>query len=1013
MGTYSGTVTIGIVLTNPALQNPTTVTSSGYVTNTNPTTGDAIYGYNTAAWTLVNYGTINATADFSDGVDFKAGGLVVNQVGGLIVGPDGIEISGAAGTVLNAGTIAAASEYGVRLEAGGVINNSAGTLGSAEIIGGNAGILLFGLGGTVNNGQSGFAAATISGATYGVWSLSAAATVTNYGTIEGNSGAGVFLYAGGVVTNGAGGVLASSNNGIQIRNAVGSVDNSGTVQSGNVAVTLFGGAVTNREGGILAGAGGVGIGGLGTLANLGTITGNGTTGSGVIFSLGGSVENGASAVTDALIAGTLRGVTIYTDPGSVTNFGTIAASISISYAAAVYLHGGGSVVNQLSGLIESGGDGVSVGASITNSGAVTNLGTVVGANASGIGFTAGGSIANSGLILGGNYGVSNAGAPISIDNSGTIAGSIGVRLSASTLTNSGTIVGDGVAVYFTGAANRLIVEPGAVFSGTVFGGATNDTLQLAAGASTGTISGLGAGFNAFEQIAVDESAVWLLSGSNALAAGTTLSNAGTLTLGGSLVNDGAIGIGAGAELVFAGAVSGAGTIDFAGLGGTLEIDGATMPSNTITGVDPGDIFELPDVPFDVSGSANLGPGNVLHITQNGNTLDLQLDPAQDFTGLYFHLASGGGGTVVTHDNVACYCRGTSILTARGYVPIEELTIGDRVVTVTGDARPIKWIGRRAYDPRFVAGNRAVLPIRVRAGALADGVPARDLRVSPGHAFYIDGVLVPVECLVNGATIVQEDCVERLEYFHIEFDKHEVIFAEAARAESFVDCDNRLMFHNGAEFALLYPDDNRPRWQFWAPRLEWGSAGLTAIRAALLQRVVALGHRIELDPDLHLIADGTIVRPDRIGDCVYRFDLPALSRIVVLASRNTAPAEIVADSRDMRRLGVPIERLALYDSEFLIEADHNHPALREGFHDVESNHRWTDGSARLPESWLRPFPGRFTLELRLASSELFYRAAPRANIGATPRPAERAMRQSSGAPTLTRAAAALHASARRR
>ncbi len=143
-----------------------------------------------------------------------------------------------------------------------------------------------------------------------------------------------------------------------------------------------------------------------------------------------------------------------------------------------------------------------------------------------------------------------------------------------------------------------------------------------------------------------------------------------------------------------------------------------------------------------------------------------------------------------------------ILTDRGEVAVEDLAVGEEVVTFSGALRPIKWIGRRAYDGRFIAGNRAVLPIVVKAGALGDGVPARDLMVSPEHALDIDGVLVPAVHLVNGATITQAENVERVEYFHIELDAHDVVFAEGAPAETYVDCDNRLMFANGAEYAGL-------------------------------------------------------------------------------------------------------------------------------------------------------------------------------------------------------------------
>jgi hypothetical protein len=197
-------------------------------------------------------------------------------------------------------------------------------------------------------------------------------------------------------------------------------------------------------------------------------------------------------------------------------------------------------------------------------------------------------------------------------------------------------------------------------------------------------------------------------------------------------------------------------------------------------------------------------------TTNSDTTTRTLD---------FIITDGAQTASVTETvTIACYCRGTRILTDNGEVAIEELAIGDRVVTHGGGSRPIKWIGRRAYDGRLIAGNRQVLPIVVAAGALADGVPHRDLRLSPHHALFLDGVLIPVEHLINGASIVQPEAVEAIEYFHVELDGHDVIFAEGAAAETFVDCDSRGMFHNAGEFAELYPGEVAPRWQFYAPRL---------------------------------------------------------------------------------------------------------------------------------------------------------------------------------------------------
>ena len=189
-------------------------------------------------------------------------------------------------------------------------------------------------------------------------------------------------------------------------------------------------------------------------------------------------------------------------------------------------------------------------------------------------------------------------------------------------------------------------------------------------------------------------------------------------------------------------------------------------------------------------------------------------------------------------SVACYCPGTLILTDRGEVPVEALGIGDTVVTAAGQHRPVKWIGRRSYAGRFVAANRNVQPIRFRAGSLGHGLPRRDLLVSPQHAMVIDGVLIPAHCLVNGSTIVR-DRLDRVDYHHVELDTHDVLLAEGATSESFMDDDSRGVFHNAAEFTALYPDAPAPA-GFCAPRVESGY-WLEVIRGRLSAVAEGLAH----------------------------------------------------------------------------------------------------------------------------------------------------------------------------
>src|SRR5262249_42987873 len=233
-------------------------------------------------------------------------------------------------------------------------------------------------------------------------------------------------------------------------------------------------------------------------------------------------------------------------------------------------------------------------------------------------------------------------------------------------------------------------------------------------------------------------------------------------------------------------------------------------------------------------------------------------------GVHLHDELGDDVNVQVHEHDApCYYRGTLIRTPRSEVKVEDLAIGDLVMTISGEGKPIKWIGRRSYAGEFLAGNPAVLPIVVRAGALAPEIPVRDLWLSPGHALLIDGVMVASEHLINGLTILQAKAVDQVEYFHLEFEAHEVILAEAAAAESYVECDNRHRFNNAREFAALYPNDTRASFSYCLPRLEAGMAKLAPIRARLFARAAALGHATTADPGLHLVVDGTTVEAQSV------------------------------------------------------------------------------------------------------------------------------------------------------
>ena len=247
---------------------------------------------------------------------------------------------------------------------------------------------------------------------------------------------------------------------------------------------------------------------------------------------------------------------------------------------------------------------------------------------------------------------------------------------------------------------------------------------------------------------------------------------------------------------------------------------STTDGTVVTGPNGDTITDTTDPAYTGSFTADNGtlvanPDNYLYFDQ--------LHPTQTGHQAIANLAAADLG-------IACYCWGTLILTDYGSMPVEVLAIGDTVVTASGQHRSIKWVGRRSYAGRFLAANPNVQPIRFHAGSLGNGLPRRDLLVSPEHAMFLDGLLIPARCLVNGSTIVQERGLARVDYFHIELDSHDVLLAEGTPSESFVDDDSRGMFHNASEYAVLYPGAPTPG-SFCAPKVDEGYQ-LEAIRRRL-------------------------------------------------------------------------------------------------------------------------------------------------------------------------------------
>ena len=155
-------------------------------------------------------------------------------------------------------------------------------------------------------------------------------------------------------------------------------------------------------------------------------------------------------------------------------------------------------------------------------------------------------------------------------------------------------------------------------------------------------------------------------------------------------------------------------------------------------------------------------------------------------------------------NVVCYAKGTLILTNKGFVPIEHIHTGHKVVTkgkiyknsfskpnARLDLEPVVWVSKF----KVTRLNTKSRPICITKNALGQNCPFQDLYVSPGHSILVNGQMVLAKHMVNGNTIYQDEECEAVEYYHVECENHSVLMANGVLSESYLAANNRDVFEN--------------------------------------------------------------------------------------------------------------------------------------------------------------------------------------------------------------------------
>jgi hypothetical protein len=180
------------------------------------------------------------------------------------------------------------------------------------------------------------------------------------------------------------------------------------------------------------------------------------------------------------------------------------------------------------------------------------------------------------------------------------------------------------------------------------------------------------------------------------------------------------------------------------------------------------------------------------------------------------------GSTLTFSEIAntipCFTPGTGIATPKGERPVESLKVGDRVLTRDNGIQYVTWVGKKTLNLEDLEISPDLLPVMIRAGALGDGLPARDMMLSPNHRVLIVSEMAQLyfeesEVLVLAKHMTKMKGVETVKapestYIHFMCENHEIVLSDGAWTETFqpsdyslrgVDADQR------EELFLLFPE----------------------------------------------------------------------------------------------------------------------------------------------------------------------------------------------------------------
>ncbi|WP_086652120.1 Hint domain-containing protein [Acetobacter cibinongensis] len=352
----------------------------------------------------------------------------------------------------------------------------------------------------------------------------------------------------------------------------------------------------------------------------------------------------------------------------------------------------------------------------------------------------------------------------------------------------------------------------------------------------------------------------------------------------------------------------------------------------------------------------------------GSTISYDPNYQEDGVTIPTYIIKGPDGEVLSYIPVTkktvydpykkCFLKDTMILMQGGYVAVQDIKVGDKIVVVKNGKQELASVTMLKETPEaFVkTGVEEDYPVRILKNALAEGVPSQDLLVTPEHCLVFDGKLVPSRMLVNGCSVFYDKSFTKFGYYHIETEEHSVIIANNTLTETFLNPAKVRPAEEGSNVLQVQ--------KFFVDEVENSTLELDVCRdfvepiykniveRAVQNQIAAQEEAVALtqDSNLHLLTDkGQILSVARSAENRKMFMIPPGVGSVRIISRSSRPSDVIGPFVDDRRyLGVLIGDITLFDGKHStsLMADLAERAVSGWHMTADSPCQWTDGDAVL-------------------------------------------------------------------